>query len=126
MAFEFQAALIVPDLKQIGLSFADHPTHQRHYLILQRDQLPVGKAASSCGLVYVERDDQQFGGYGGIESMTLTRRSLKLAVIPSMAKLMGNHDTLTITFVVDDGTFHQIDETISRIFEGYEDRVMRS
>jgi len=58
--------------------------------------------------------------------MTLTRRSLKLAVIPSMAKLMGNHDTLTITFVVDDGTFHQIDETISRIFEGYEDRVMRS
>jgi len=123
VAFEFEAVLVVPDAKQESLSFADRLEHYQHYLIIQRDQEARDDILPDVENVYVERDDQKFGGYGGIESVLLGKRRLTLTLTPRMATRMGGHDTLSVMFAQD--WLQQVDELTGLIFRGYESRVVR-
>jgi hypothetical protein len=124
VAFEFEAALVVPDTAAESLSFADHPENHQHYLIIQRDEESRDAVLPDMENVYVERDDQQFGGYGGIESVSLTKTRLTLLLTPRMARQMGLHDTLSVGFGED--SFRDVEELVALIFRGYESRVVRA
>jgi hypothetical protein len=121
--FEFQAALVVPDTAQMSLSFADHPENHQHYLIIQRDEELRNAILPDLENIYLERDDQIFGGYGGIESVTLSRHRLSLKLTPRMAKRMGNFDELILGFEQADNSFRHIEELVALIFRGYESRI---
>ena len=124
MAFEFEAALVVPDTRQESLSFADRCENHRHYLIIQRFDEEAGEdVLPDVENVYIERDDQQFGGYGGIEAVTLGSRRLTLKLTPRMAKQMGHHDTLSVGFAED--SLSDVDKLLALIFRGYESRITR-
>ncbi len=125
MLFEFQAALVVPQIPEVCLSFADRLEHHQHYLVIQRSEERVDDVLPDVENVYIERDDQCWGGYGGIQSVLLLRNRLTLTLTPRMAITMGDHETLSVIFDVDDGMFGRIDEVLSSIFRGYEDRVSR-
>jgi hypothetical protein len=121
--FEFRAELVVPDRSQQSLSFADHLQSPKHYLVLQRDEENAEATLSDVENVYIERDDQQFGGYGGIESVVLERDRLTLNLTPRMAKQMGHQDALTVTFAADDQLFENVREALKLVFRGYDSRV---
>ena len=123
MAFEFEAELVVPDARQESLSFADRRENHQHYLIIQRDEEARDDVLPDVENVYVERDDQQFGGYGGIEAVTLGSRRLTLRLTPRMANQMGHHDTLSVGFAED--SLRDVDKLVTLIFRGYESRVTR-
>jgi len=124
MAFEFEATLVVPDTTAESLSFADRPENHQHYLIIQRDEESRDAVMPDMENVYVERDDQLFGGYGGIESVLLSRTRLMLRLTPRMARQMGHHDTVSVGFGEDFS--RQVDELVGLIFRGYESRVARA
>jgi hypothetical protein len=123
VAFEFEAALVDSDTAAERLSFADHPDDQQHYLVIQRDEESADDVLPDMENVYVERDDQQFGGYGGIESVSLTNTRLTLRLTPRMTRQMGLHDTLSVGFQED--SFREVDGMVRLIFRGYESRVVR-
>jgi hypothetical protein len=125
MAFHFEAALVIPDAENQSLSFADRREDHVHYLIIQRDQESPDAVLPDAENLYVERDDQQFGGYGGIECVTLSRHRLSLKLTPRMARKMGHHDTLSVGFAEADDSFGRIDQLVELIFRGYESRVER-
>ncbi len=124
MAFEFEAALVVADRAGESLSFADRLENHRHYLVIQRDEVSRDAVLADLENVYLERDDQQFGGYGGIESVTLTRDRLTIRLTPRMATRMCHHDTLSVGF--GEEAFPRVDELVGVIFRGYESRVVRA
>lgn len=124
MAFEFEAALVIPDTRAESLSFADQPEDHQHYLIIQRDEDARDDVLPDVENVYIERDDQQFGGYGGIESVALNKGRLTLRLSPRMARQMGHHDSLSVAFPEE--CFQQVDELVRLIFRGDEPRVVRA
>jgi hypothetical protein len=123
MAFEFEAAVVVPDPANESLSFADHPENPRHYLVIQRYDESPDAILPDMENVYIERDDQQFGGYGGIEAVSLATDRLSLRLTPRMSKRMGDHEALSVRFGED--SFRQVDELVTLIFRGYESRIVR-
>ena len=123
MAFEFEAALVVPDAVQESLSFADRRENHQHYLIIQRDEEARDSVLPDVENVYIERDDQRFGGYGGIEAVTLGSRHLTLKLTPRMAKQMGHHEMLSVEFAEE--SLRDVDQLVAVIFRGYESRITR-
>ena len=123
MTFEFRAELVVPDRRQQSLSFADRLQDHKHYLILARDEENAEAVFSDVENVYIERDDQQFGGYGGIESVILEPDRLTLNLTPRMARQMGNRDALTVTFEADDSLFANVRDVLKLVFRGYDARL---
>lgn len=122
MAFEFKAAIVVPDATAPSLSFADRTENYKHYLIIQRDEESGDAVLPDMENVYLERDDQHFGGYGGIESVELGKNRLTLRFSGRMARRMGNHDTLSVEFPEE--FLSQVDELVRLIFRGYEQRIV--
>ena len=123
MTFEFEAALVVADPVAEALSFADQTEDHQHYLIIQRDDESSDNVSPDMENIYIERDDQQFGGYGGIESVQLSKNRLTLRLTPRMAKQMGHHEALSVGFSKDFNK--QVDELVTLIFRGYESRIVR-
>lgn len=72
--------------------------------------------------VYIERDDQAWGGYGGIERVALTRDSLTLHLGGRMAKQLGGHDSIRVSFEVPDPAFLELRHVLDLIMRGYESR----
>ena len=73
--------------------------------------------------VYIERDDQGWGGFGGIERVVLRRDSLALDLNPRMVAKLGEKERILIIFDVNDHEFREIREVLGLIMRGYESRL---
>ena len=125
MGFEFRAAHVYPDPVAVRLSFEGEPANDDpHYLIIDRSEDSPDEPLPDAENIYVERDDQQFGGYGGITSVTLTRGRLTISLTPRMAVRMGRHETLGVSFADDQTTFREVASVLKLIFREYPDRVI--
>jgi len=123
MVFELRAAVVVCRRVERSLSFADRLTNHQHYLILQRDEELPDEALPDLKNIYIERDDQGWGGYGGIARVILERNGLALHLTSRMASHLGGYETLRVTFTLDDVRFGQLKEVLMLIMFGYEDRL---
>src|SRR5690349_20550719 len=121
--FAFHAELVVADARQRSLSFADRDEGTCHYLVVQRDEERRGEVLSDLENIYVERDDQRWGGYGGIERVQLDRGGMTLFLGERMAACMGGHSEMRVTFDVDTSRLREVKDVLSLIFRGYESRV---
>jgi hypothetical protein len=68
MAFAFNAEFVDADDVAARLSFLERNDEtNEHYFIMDRSEDSPEEAHPDMGNVYIEREDQCWGGYGGIE-----------------------------------------------------------
>jgi hypothetical protein len=107
------------------LGFANDATRQ--YLWVQRDECSEAETASHAGNVWIERDDQQWGGYGGIAGVELSRDALFIRLTPDKAEQMGGFDLFRVHLALTDEEFtavpDAVPEELLRVFFGYESLV---
>jgi hypothetical protein len=121
MAFQFHAEFVDADPINCWLSFADrHPDAHVHYFTIQRCEEDTEIAVHDMENIYLERDDQCWGGYGGIKRVILERGSLTVSLEPRMATKVGNHESIRVTFTVETETFGRMRAVLATIMRAYE------
>ena len=92
---------------QVGfIGFADH--EGEHYFWMQPGEMTTAKNE-----IWLERDDQAWGGSGGAWDIVLSRNKFIVNTrdLPWMAC-----DALDIEFAIDDGTYSLLKELLNRAF----------
>src|SRR5579862_2884678 len=124
MAFGFHAAFVDSDAQCRRLSFADQfDDTSEHYFIMDRSEESPEEAMPNMDNVHIERDDQQWGGFGGINRVVLERDSLTLYLGPKMATRMGRHKTIRISFTLKATEFKKLRFVLTLIMCGYESQL---
>jgi hypothetical protein len=122
--FNFYAAFVQVDERCLRLSFADRNDEvSEHYFVMDRSEKSSEEAVPDMDNVYIERDDQGWGGYGGIERVTLKRDSLTLRLSDRMATRMGGHESVRVCFSVPDPVFWELRHVLGLILRGYESQL---
>jgi len=122
MVFGFHASEFETDDVALRVGFADGE-NSKHYFIMQREENSIEETFPDLGNIYIERDDQCWGGYGGINQISFNRNSLIIYVNEEMANQMGGYDTIKITFSIDDLQFQQLQNVLRKVMQNYEDRL---
>lgn len=94
------------------VGFADDPFETTAYFLLQRAEPPTDDE------VYVERDGQEYSGYGRVRRWTLTRCQLELELDESLACRLELPNAFAVRFQCDDAAFEQLGAALSRVFSG--------
>ena len=124
MAFGFHAGLVHTDKLCRRLSFVDHDDDSgEHYFIMDRSEESPEEAVPDMDNVYIERDDQMWGGFGGIERVILEREALTLQLNSRMSTTMGEHDSIRISFALNDVELQEMKTVLGLIMRGYESRL---
>jgi hypothetical protein len=89
---------------------------QPSVLSLQR---PIEFADSAY---YFEINDQSNSGYGGLESVRISRNQLEVRLSPDSVARLGdeNFREVLVEFDVDDATYESVLSTLERIFPGFD------
>ena len=66
--------------------------------------------------VYVERDGQQYGTYGGIEKFVLSCKDALLLLTAKTAQALDTEQKITIAFTATDEQFEQLKTDFERVF----------
>jgi hypothetical protein len=119
--FNLHAIRVWHDEVSLCVSFADKPVDHEHYFSIQRSEDSPEKSLPDAKNVYIEMDDQCWGGYGGIESVVLERGGFTLLVKPHMVPYMRGHDGVRVTFNLNDAEFGEIRRVSQKLLWGYED-----
>ena len=124
MAFGFHARFVHVDDVCRRLSFADRNDETgEHYFVMDRSEESPDEAVPNMDNVYIERDDQGWGGYGGIDRVVLARDNLTLQLGERMATRMGGHDSIRVNFEVSDDVFRELRHVVGLIMRGYESQL---
>jgi Immunity protein 10 len=124
MTLCFRAEFVDSDDLVTRLSFLDRDGEtSEHYFIMDRSEDSPEEGAPDMGNVYIERDDQCWGGYGGIDRVILERSGLTLRLGPRMADQMGGHEAIRITFDLGDSEFDKVHRVLGAIMRGYESQL---
>ncbi len=122
--FGFHAGLVHSDGLVRRLSFADRDDESgEHYFVMDRSEESPEYAVPDMDNVYIERDDQCWGGYGGIDRVILDRSSLALHLGPRMATQMGGHEIIRVSFTLEDPEFLRLRQVLGLIMRGYESQL---
>lgn len=119
MTYGFIANKVEADELQRFLGFAD----DGHYFWMQPDDESGLSPSSDAANVWIEIHDQQFGGRGGIEQVTLSRQGLIISLTPSKAMKMGRHEQISVQFSVTDREFERIRAVLLSVMRGSENLV---
>lgn len=123
--FEFHAGYVHVDDAARRLSFADcNDPPGKHYFIMARLEESPEEAVPDMKNVYIVRDDQGWGGYGGIKTVILKRDNLTLGLTPRMATQMGGHDTIRVTFLIEDAEFRELQQVLGFVMFGYHSQLV--
>jgi|GEM_PF-5594920 len=99
----------------LTVGFADAQFDAQGYLMFQRFVDPEEKDEADGG-VYVERDGQQYGTYGGIEKFVLSRRDAQLLLSAEAARFLDTEQIVAIAFTATDEQFEQLKANFERVF----------
>jgi hypothetical protein len=105
----------------LRLAFADVRTEQ--YLWVQREECSEDQVLPDARNIWIERDDQRWGGSGGITAVVLERDALTFSLTPAMAARMGGFGVLRVNVDLDDTAFAALRELLLRVFQGYDELV---
>jgi hypothetical protein len=122
--FEFHAGCLYVDDSVRRLEFAERNDDMgSHYFQMARLEESPEEPVPDMKNVYIRRDDQCCGGYGGIELVTLDRDSLTLKLGPRMATQVGGYDTIRVTFRIKDAEFRELRQVLGFVMLGYESQL---
>lgn len=120
---EFTASCVrVEDTDEsIGVWLADADPVESDYLALTRDLQPDEQSVRlSLDKVYLERNDQGFSGYGGIEQVSLHHNQLCLRLDDKGARFMGGLSFIKVIFDLDAHALHSLREGLAVCFHGFD------
>ena len=109
----------VPSSEENGVltvGFADTQQDTQEYLMFQKFVDP--EEADDDDGVYVERDGQQYGTYGGIEKFVLSRNNVLLSLTEKTAQSLDVEPEVSIAFSATDEQFEQLKTDFERVFAG--------
>lgn len=118
--FTFHAARVWYDETSLCLAFADKAADHDHYFSVQRSEKSPEESVPDVGNVYIELDDQCWGGYGGIERLSLERAAFTVVVTPRMVPYMRGHDGVRVTFDLPEQDFKAVRRVLQKLLRGYE------
>jgi hypothetical protein len=96
---------------------------ERHYFVIQRSEESSEEAVPDLANVYLELDDQSWGGYGGIERVELGPGGLTVRLGRRWATERIGTDTVRVTFALSDDNYRAAAQVLRLILFGYEDRL---
>lgn len=90
---------------------------EENYLMIQKTlgESDEQETDSEMNSYHVERDDQSFGGYGGVERIELSRNQIE-ARLDETGKANLDCDAVKVEFETDDETYKTLTEKLKFIF----------
>lgn len=88
-----------------------------NYLIIQQSLDEYDEQDVSLGMntYHIERDDQSYGGYGGVKQVRLSRKLIEID-LDETGKENLDCDSVRINFETDDETYTLLKEKLKQIF----------
>ncbi|WEF32058.1 Imm10 family immunity protein [Pseudoduganella chitinolytica] len=116
--FTFRAASIAAQEADESyiVGFADSRTQPQEYIILQRSVQP-DTDDDEPDTYFLEINDQECSGYGGLKSATLGHGTFTL-VLADDNEYGNGLDTVTVTFDPDQGVPADLKTFLGQIFQG--------
>ncbi|HLM59961.1 MAG TPA: Imm10 family immunity protein [Pyrinomonadaceae bacterium] len=102
----------------LTVGFADAQFDTQEYLLFQRIVDWEEFRSDDDDEVYVERDGQQYGTYGGIEKFVLSRNDALLLLIAETAEALDTEQEVSIAFSATDEQFEKLKTDFGRVFAG--------
>lgn len=84
-----------------------------NYLMIQQSQEHDEELGMNT--YHIERDDQSYGGYGGVKKVTLHKNSAEF-VLDATGKENLDCEKVIVDFDIDKETFEQLEEALQKIF----------
>ena len=122
MVIAFHAnGVAIEDMDECWLvAFADEKSDTHHYLMLERSHEDDAQDVKlGMDTYHVERDDQIWSCYGGIERFELHKDRVVVRFTRFGAEQLKT-DGMEITFTVDGSLFDKLTRRLERIFAGSE------
>jgi hypothetical protein len=118
MAYLFTATDFEADPDAVFVGFTDGT----HYLWMQPDEddYPRPRPSPDARNVWIEIDDQGWGGHGGIARVRLTRDTLTVRRTLPLEKHMGGHEAIEVWFSLSDAEFEQVQTVLRAVMRGNE------
>jgi hypothetical protein len=110
LQYHFIASRDKNDVLLVGLADAQFDTSE--YLWFQRYFDPKYDDG-----IYIERDNQGQGTYGGIEKLVLSRDKVVLYLSEETARILDTEQKVIITFSATDEQFEKFSSDLQRIFK---------
>lgn len=90
---------------------------EENYVTIQQplDKIEGEKVPPVPNTYHIERDDQSYGEYGGVEGVTLSRNSLKVD-LDDIGQENLQCESVQAGFETDDATFNTLMEKLGYIF----------
>lgn len=88
-----------------------------NYLMIQQSLDGYDEQDESLGMnsYHIERDDQSYGGYGGVEQINLQRNSIEVE-LDEIGKQNLQCDGVKVDFETDEETYQTLTEKLKSIF----------
>jgi hypothetical protein len=102
----------------LTVGFADAQFDTREYLLFQRIVDWEEFGSDDDDEVYVERDGQQYGTYGGIKKFVLSRNEALLLLTAKTAEALDTERQVTVVFSATDEQFEKLKTDFGRVFAG--------
>jgi hypothetical protein len=119
----FHAACVTVENNEdcVLVGFADRQFDTTCYLMFQRAH-EFGEQDHRTGMaaVYVERDDQRWSGYGGMQRCELLRDRIRLHFDESGAAKMEGIRTMEVSFEITPHQMEGLREGLRQCFSGFE------
>jgi hypothetical protein len=116
MILEFKAEEVGIEETEFGVLVVGFYTEENYLTIQQSleesDEQDIGSGMNSY---YIERDDQSYGGYGGVESIHLSHNQIEVKP-DETGKENLDCDALKVEFEIDDETYKTLAEKLKFIF----------
>jgi hypothetical protein len=110
LQYHFVASDEAYEVLTVGL--ADSQFDTREYLWFQRSL-----DSDEDEGIYIERNGQQYGTYGGIEKLVLSRDKIKLRLSKKTAEILETDQEVLITFSSTNEQFEKFQDDLKRVFE---------
>lgn len=117
--FHANCVAVIDDENSRIVGFADQQFDTKRYLQFQLSRVsdPQDKALGH-DTYYVEKDDQSYGCYGGIESIDLEANTITLRLDEVGSQRLDLDQIVLITFDADDKTLRELRSGLATIFSG--------
>lgn len=97
----------------LTVGFSDAQFNTQEYLWFQKSLDP-----EEDDEIYIEKDGQHQGTYGGVERVILSREESSLFLSEKTAQILNIEREIIISFSATDKQFAQFQSDLKRVFEG--------
>jgi len=108
---KFQAKEITADYDEFGILVIYLGGEENYLMIQYQDEYDDQEVKLGMNTYHIERDDQSFGGYGGVKNWALKEGLLTIELNPKGQENLKT-ELLEITFEVDNNTFQKLKKAL--------------